>query len=125
MIKAQKKWAKGKVPEQRYQAGDQVWLEGRNLRIDRPSAKLAPKRHGPFKITKVLSPITYQLELPPQWKIHDVFHADLLTPYREKRSSMDLTLRNHLLTLSMGKKNMKSKKFYNQDGMDGGARFNT
>ena len=83
MIKAQKKWAKGKVPEQRYQAGDQVWLEGCNIRIDRPSAKLAPKRHGPFKITKVLSPITYQLELPPQWKIHDVFHADLLTPYRE------------------------------------------
>ena len=83
MIKAQKKWAKGKVPEQRYQAGDQVWLEGRNLRIDRPSAKLAPKRHGPFKIKRVLSPITYQLELPPQWKIHDVFHADLLTPYRE------------------------------------------
>ena len=83
MIKAQKKWAKGKTPEQRYQAGDQVWLEGRNLRIDQPSAKLAPKRHGPFKVKKVLSPITYQLELPPQWKIHDVFHADLLTPYRE------------------------------------------
>ena len=45
--------------------------------------KLSPKRHGPFKIGKVLSPITYQLELPPQWKIHDVFHADLLTPYHE------------------------------------------
>ena len=83
MIKAQKKWTKGKTPEQRYKTGDQGWLEGRNLRIDRPSAKLAPKRHGPFKIKKVLSPITYQLELPPQWKIHDVFHADLLTPYRE------------------------------------------
>ena len=25
----------------------------------------------------------YQLELPLQWKIHDVFHADLLTPYHE------------------------------------------
>ena len=83
MIKAQKKWVQGKIPEQRYQTGDQVWLEGHNLRIDRPSAKLAPKRHGPFTIKKVLSPITYQLELPPQWKIHDVFHADLLTPYRE------------------------------------------
>ena len=83
MIKAQKKWAKGKTPEQRYQAGDQVWLEGRNLRIDQPSAKLNPKRHGPFRVKKVLSPITYQLELPPQWKIHDVFHTDLLTPYRE------------------------------------------
>ena len=74
MIKAQKKWTKGKTPEQKYRTGDQVWLEGRNLRIDRPSAKLAPKRHGPFKIQKVLSPVTYQLELPSQWKIHDVFH---------------------------------------------------
>ena len=60
-----------------------MWLEGRNLQIDQPSVKLAPKRHGPFKIRKVLSPITYQLELPPQWKIHDVFHVDLLTPYHE------------------------------------------
>ena len=83
MIKAQKRWAKGKTLEQRYLAGDQVWLEGHNLQIDQPSTKLAPKRHGPFKVKKVLSPITYQLELPPQWKIHDVFHADLLTPYRE------------------------------------------
>ena len=83
MIKAQKKWAKGRELEQRYKTGDLVWLEGHNLRIDRPSIKLAPKRYGPFKIGKVLSPITYQLELPPQWKIHDVFHGDLLTPYHE------------------------------------------
>ena len=62
-----------------------TWLEGRNLRIDRPSSKLAPKRHGPFKIGKVLLPITYQLKLPPQWKIHDVFHVDLLTPYHETK----------------------------------------
>ena len=83
MIKAQKKWTKGEELKQRYKTGDQVWLEGRNLRIDRPSVKLAPKRYGPFKIGKVLLPITYQLILPPQWKIHDVFHADLLTPYHE------------------------------------------
>ena len=84
-IKAQKKWTKGKTPEQRYKTGDQVWLEGRNLQIDWSSAKLAPKRHGPFKIKKVLSPITYQLELPAQWKIHDIFHANLLTPYHETK----------------------------------------
>ena len=83
MIKAQKRWTKGKELEQRYKTRDQVWLEGRNLRIDRPSVKLAPKRYGPFKIRKALSPITYQLALPPQWKIHNVFHADLLTPYHE------------------------------------------
>ena len=63
--------------------GDKVWLEGRNLKSDRPSIKLAAKRYGPFKITKVLSPITYQLQLPLSWKIHDVFHIDLLTPYKE------------------------------------------
>ena len=58
-------------------------MEGRNLHLDQPAIKLAPKRHGPFKVTRVLSPITYQLELPPQWKIHNVFHIDLLTPYHE------------------------------------------
>ena len=27
--------------------------------------------------------MTYELELPPQWKIHPVFHTNLLTPYKE------------------------------------------
>jgi hypothetical protein len=66
-----------------FKEGDQVWLEGRNLHLDRPSAKLAPKCHRPFTIQRVLSPITYQLKLPHQWKIHDEFHVDLLTPYIE------------------------------------------
>ena len=30
-----------------------------------------------------MSPVNYQLKLPTQWSIHDVFHIDLLTPYRE------------------------------------------
>ena len=34
-------------------------------------------------ITKVLSPIVYQLQLPQTWKIHPVFHTSLLSPYRE------------------------------------------
>ena len=34
-------------------------------------------------MAQVLSPITYQLTLPEQWKIHPVFHVDLLTPYKE------------------------------------------
>ena len=62
---------------------DKVWLESRNLRIPYQSRKLAPKREGPFRIKKVLGPVTYQLELPKQWKIHDVFHACLLSPYKE------------------------------------------
>ena len=48
-----------------------------------PTAKLAPKRHGPFQVVEVMSPVNYCLQLPTQWSIHDVFHTDLLTPYRE------------------------------------------
>ena len=83
IIKAQKQWVQSKSPPRTYQDGDLVWLEGHNLCLDQPAVKLSPKCHGPFKIIRVLSPITYQLELPPQWKIHDVFHVDLLTPYHE------------------------------------------
>jgi len=31
----------------------------------------------------ILSEVTYELRIPPQWKIHLVFHANLLTPYKE------------------------------------------
>jgi hypothetical protein len=63
--------------------GQKVWLKGTNLRLSHPSAKLAPRRYGPFQITKVLSPVVYQLGLPPSWKIFNTFHASLLSPYHE------------------------------------------
>ncbi len=82
MIKAQQSWVKHKDTP-KYHEGDLVWLEGRHLRTNQPTAKLAPKRHGPFAITQVMSPVNYRLKLPMQWSIHDVFHIDLLTPYQE------------------------------------------
>ena len=45
--------------------------------------KLWPLRYGPFRVTEIISPVAYRLELPPQWKIHNAFHASLLTPYKE------------------------------------------
>ena len=66
-----------------YQLGDKVWLEGRNLTTTHPMAKLAPRCYGPFLITRVVSHTSYQLKLPPQWKVHNVFHTTLLTPYKE------------------------------------------
>jgi hypothetical protein len=83
MIKAQQGWERRKRTAPTFQTGDQVWLDGRNIKMFHPAAKLAPKRHGPFPIVRVLSPITYELRLPVQWKLHPVFHVDLLTPYRE------------------------------------------
>jgi hypothetical protein len=72
-----------KTPEDQFWPGDQVWLEAKNLALPYQTRKLAPKRHGPFTITKQVSPVAYQLSLPPTWTIHDVFHASLLTPYHE------------------------------------------
>ena len=66
-----------------YQPGDKVWLEGHNLTTTHPTAKLAPRHYGPFPITHVVSCTSYQLKLPPQWKIHNVFHTTLLTQYKE------------------------------------------
>ena len=66
-----------------FKKGEKIWLEGQNLKCSVTNPKFAPKRKGPFTITKVLSPITYQLHLLKTWKIHPVFHATLLSPYCE------------------------------------------
>jgi len=65
-----------------FQPGQKVWLEGRNLSIPY-NKKITTKREGPFKIKERLSSVNYRLELPPKWKIHDTFHAVLLSPYNE------------------------------------------
>jgi hypothetical protein len=82
MIKAQQSWVKH-CNTPKYKTGDLVWLEGKNLRTNQPTTKLAPRRHGPFKVIQVMSDVNYRLELPTQWSIHPMFHIDLLTPYQE------------------------------------------
>jgi Chromo (CHRromatin Organisation MOdifier) domain len=66
-----------------FTVGQKVWLEGTNLKTSHPTKKFAPKRYGPFPITDVISPVVYRLTLPLSWKIHNVFHISLLTPYKE------------------------------------------
>jgi len=66
-----------------YCVGDKVWLDAKNLTTTHPTAKLAPKCYGPFLVTAAISHTSYHLKLPPQWKIHNVFHTSLLTPYKE------------------------------------------
>ena len=45
--------------------------------------KLQMKRTGPFEIEEVISRTAFCLRIPSQWKIHPVFHASLLTSYKE------------------------------------------
>lgn len=64
-----------------YKPGDFVWLDGKDILTNRPSKKLSDRRYGPFKITKVVSPNAYQLQLPPSMKIHPVFSTVKLRPF--------------------------------------------
>ena len=66
-----------------YTVGQKVWLERKNISSLRPSQKLDDRCYGPFEIIKKVMPTAYQLKLPPQWGIHDVFHVSLLRPVHE------------------------------------------
>ena len=81
--------ARKKIPM--YQVGDLVMLNGRNLKMRRPSKKLDHKKQGPFQVKKIVSPLAIRLTLPRKWKIHNVFHVSLLEPYRtsEQRAPPD------------------------------------
>jgi len=71
------------LPPSQYKVGQKVWLDATHLKLPHQKAKLTPKRLGPFNITKEISPVAYQLALPINWRIHDVFHTSLLNPYHE------------------------------------------
>jgi len=70
------------VESHAFRKDDLVLLEATNLQTTHPKAKLAPRRYGPFKVLWA-SPTNCKLELPPQMKIHPVFHNSLLKPYKE------------------------------------------
>ncbi len=83
-IRALNKVANQKGPPlAQFHLREQVWLNASHLKLPHQKAKLTPKRLGPFKITQEISPVAYWLELPPNWRIHNIFHASLLTPYYE------------------------------------------
>lgn len=42
-----------------------------------------PKWIGPFTVVKRIGKTAYELELPANMKVHDVFHASLLKPYHK------------------------------------------
>jgi hypothetical protein len=64
MIKAQQSWVKHRDTP-KYKEGDLVWLEGKNLCINQPTAKLAPRWHG---VTDLQGPPS---ERTPEQKLWD------------------------------------------------------
>jgi hypothetical protein len=48
---------KSGTPTTTWRTRQVVWLEGKNLPLPYGTAKLAPRQHGPFKISKIISPV--------------------------------------------------------------------
>jgi Integrase zinc binding domain/Chromo (CHRromatin Organisation MOdifier) domain/Integrase core domain len=66
----------------KFQVGDMVFLSAKNIKIQRPSKKLASQKLGPYKIEKLIgqgdNKVAAKLILPKSMRIHPVFHFSLL-----------------------------------------------
>jgi hypothetical protein len=75
------------LEEPSWKPGDLMWPEGKNLKTQYPTAKLAPKHFRPFKILEKVRRILYKLELPPKWKILVYYSVCVTNQPQQKRKS--------------------------------------
>jgi len=59
-----KQFDKKRKNSQGLKVGNNMWLENKNIHLNRPSKKLDNKRYGPFRIPKDIGSETFELELP-------------------------------------------------------------
>jgi hypothetical protein len=60
-----------------------VLLSTINFKLAHPGTrKLLPKWVGPFEVTERIGKVVYKLDLPPNLKMQNVFHVQLLKEYR-------------------------------------------
>jgi len=90
MLKAQsdqKRHADKHRRDEQFAVGDEVLLSTRDLHLaadasqQHRAAKLTGRFIGPLKVTRVINPNAYELELPPQLKIHPVQNISKLRHY--------------------------------------------
>ncbi len=65
--------------------GDLVWIDRAQAHIgsSRQSDKLDHVSSGPYPVLERVSDVNYRVDLPPHWRMHNVFHVSKLRPFRE------------------------------------------
>lgn len=69
-----------------FQVGDKVRLSAEHLNLPAAEAtkrKLGKKFYGPFTITRVVNPVSYELDLPKTSRMYPVVHVSHLCEYHE------------------------------------------
>ncbi|OCB87021.1 hypothetical protein A7U60_g5913 [Sanghuangporus baumii] len=62
-----------------YKTGQKVFLDGRNIKMIRPTKKMDNKWFGPFEVVEKVGASAYRLKIPKTWKhAHSVFNEILL-----------------------------------------------
>ena len=78
---------KGTKPRS-YAPGEKVWLNSKYIKTKR-NWKLEAKFFVPFRVLHPVGSQAYKLELPKQWRIHDVFYVSLLEQDTTKKGRVD------------------------------------
>lgn len=80
-----KKQADRNRTERSFQVGEQVLLKLQpyiqQSVVNHPCAKLTFKFFGPYTVLEKIGPLAYKLELPPDSRVHPVFHVSQLKPF--------------------------------------------
>ena len=65
-----------------YQVGDMVYLKIQPYKlkslVKRLNQKLSLRYYGPYEVEEKIGSVAYELKLPPDSKVHPVFHVSLL-----------------------------------------------
>lgn len=86
----QARYANKKRRDLEFQVGEYVLLDSKNLRLKLDGAhKLGHRFLGPYKILKRVGPVSYELELTKDMRIHDVFHVSLLRAYHKREGDAE------------------------------------
>ncbi|KAL5528114.1 hypothetical protein ACEPAF_7250 [Sanghuangporus sanghuang] len=74
-----------------FEVGNKVMLDGRNLTLLVPMRKLGDRNLGPYQVIVKHGLVNYELDLSKELRIHPVFYAGLLIPYRERKDPAQRT----------------------------------